>query len=200
MASSLQDDEIHKNNLLLPRFHYKYKRYDSDLLTTGSILHVIFDNHEKVPMRLIKRYIHRFYECAIVPDEYGRIPLQKAIDNNINPDLIRLLLLLSPKGTWLLHNGSGIYSAWECTYIRDGYNNEDDTRTFHAVADFVIVYGIQHCAITDESTAGVVRARFKCAAVARIFIRRRLVARNRDVSWLVALAIWTTRTDDIWEE
>jgi hypothetical protein len=31
-------------------------------------------------------------------------------------------------------------------------------------------------------------------------VRRRLVAKNRDVSWLVALEIWASRTDDIWEE
>ena len=98
-----------------------------------------------------------------------------------------------------MQNRNG-WSPWENTYIREDAD-DDDTYTFHALADFVIVDGIQHATISNHSSySRVVRARFKCAAVARIFIRRRLVARNRDVSWLVALEIWTTRTDQIWEE
>lgn len=166
-----------------PYHNYFCYESDKDERIEGCLLHRLF--RRNIPIPWLKKFIKHFHPCCIVQDDDGNIPLHIAVAHNIDADCIRLLLLLSPRGTVYLKNFLGLSSV-HCALKG---TNKSDEATLHAILDFT------HGHIDGSKIA---LARMKCKAVARIFIRRRLVAKNRDVSWLVALEIWTTRADEAW--
>lgn len=170
--------------LKFDRYH-NYFCYESntDKRIEGCMLHHLFKY--EIPITLLVKLIKHFHPCCIVQDDDGNIPLHVAVMHNMDADCIRLLLLLSPQGIVHLKNFRGFSSV---QYALQKTNKVDET-IIHAILDFT------HGHIDGSN---VMLARMKCKAVARIFIRRRLIAKNRDVSWLVALEIWTTRADSVW--
>lgn len=160
----------------------------------STILHKIFECQDEIPHIWMKRFILKFYVCAVVMDDEGDIPLHVAVRHNINPEYIRMLMLLSPFRVEAIRNNHGVSSISGAASCLD---RPEDKETLHALMDFY-----RHSRFQDDHigiATSMAHARSRCKSIARIFIRRRLIARNRDVSWLVALEIWTTRTDSAWE-
>lgn len=166
---------------------------DGDRVCT-TLLHLFFKQHHEIPHIWMKRFIRKFHVCAIVMDSEGNIPLHIAVMCNINPEHIRMLMLLSPYRVDTIRNDNGISPIKAAA---DCLDRPEDKETLHALLDFYRTHNFTNDRIGIATS--MLRARSQCKSIARIFIRRRLIAHNRDVSWLVALEIWTTRTDSAWE-
>jgi hypothetical protein len=152
--------------------------------------------HDDVSHAWMMRFIARFYRsCCIVQDHDGEIPLHIAVRENVDPHYIRMMILMSPPGITLLF---GHKTKCNPAGLSMDISNPKDKLVCHAATDLLHID--DKVVAQNKKYAKIVRARNKCRSIARIFIRRRLVAKNRDVSWLVALEIWASRTDDIWEE
>lgn len=180
------------NYFQFDRYHTCF-RYLSNMEeeVEGSVLHSVF--FQRIPTDVLVKLIVHFSPCCIVQDEFGQVPLHVAVRLNIDPFCIRLLILLSPQGILNVKDFKRRSAIDYARYI----NTKEDKDTLHAVLDFLHVTFL---GVDANAATKCVEARSKCKSVARIFIRRRLIARNRDVSWLVALEIWTTRTSEFWEE
>lgn len=195
-------EETLERYLTFPKYHNNFTLLPSEKRYQGCVLHFLFVQYANLPFVWMSKFIDRFYRtCCIVQDDDGELPLHNAVRYNIDPYWIRIMLLLSPPGIVFL-----ISHKTKCTAVglASCITTLEDKLVCHAISDFHKQTDVNMESVSYDDRLKAYRsltmARRKCQSVARIFIRRRLIARNRDVSWLVALEIWASRTDELWEE
>ena len=193
---------------LYPPFHTSLIVYEEgsdgiifETKTQGTILHyLIFSNLSK---EMIVWMIEYYKECLVVYNHSGFNVLEETIDHawwNNNAFLIRLLLKYTPP----FHRKNMFDN------FRWGPKEPDQTiDIMHALLDYSTDADV--CAMLDslgpdwdyeqgfpEWLTGLLNARRQCKIVAAIIQRRRLISRNKDVSWLVSRYILATRMEEAW--
>lgn len=193
-----------------PPFHTIIKTFDYDLEEyeeekKGTILHHI--GYSLLSNEMIIWMIEYYKLCATVVDKKGYLPLEEALDCISDTDETTQSHIILINGLCKIYPEAVLFCDVFCLVGINVKNPDICDPILHILLDYTKEKVPHNHLMPDGREVGnifcwllrtILQARYKCRLVATIVEKRRVVNKNKDVSWLLSRYILATRTNEEW--